>query len=1410
MLIANCRQFSEVPSAFQRWSRSRRFLGCLFLICFAGVVHAVAQINCPAPWASAQNVYGFVSLEGHGSGSSGSTHETANQSAVTAGKLAGLVQGSCAWQAIPQVGFGQMKSLGNVNDVVTDPNNPSNNATWSAFGTGDILWDSMTLQIIPSAGQYVVGAFGAIPGTLKTDQGTINEDIIWGATSTNGGVSEPNQPFPPTPTPLLFGSANYQATPLDNAQGGEIANVNWTATWLFTPVPDGNCDDCKHGEKHGSEISVRSQSLAEDIPIVGTEFVLHYESERAVGRAGADLFAIRDALSLGGWTLDVHHAFEPLLMVYCAGGSCTPYAVVPKALFLGDGSTRNSSEVQAPLVVGSTFQLTSEDGSEIYVFDAATAKHTQTLLPMTGAVLYNFAYDANGLLISVTDGSGNVTTIQRDGNGHPTAIVSPYGQTTTLNVDANGFLSKVIDPLGNSINLTTSPLGLLTSYKDANGNLYSFQYDTNGFLIKDSDPVGGVINLALTNNSSGYSVAETTAQGQSSNQKIAFSNTASSTTQQYTNIWPNGLQASQTKTQQNGQLTESASLPNGNSYSTTYGPDPRWGMQVPIATTETVTGGNLSMNIASARTASLANPADPFSLISETDTQSVNGRNYKSVFTAASRTWEDTTAAGRVSTTVLDALERISSIQSPGQAPIDYVYDNRGRLSSFSQGTRHSTLNYDDNGLLASITNPLNLTRSFTYDADGRLLTITLDDGRVIQNNYDSNGNMTSTTPPGALPHTVGYSGVDLATSYTPPAVPGGGATTYTFSPDRDPVTMVRPDGEVVNYNYDSTGRLSSLVIPGSTLNFGYDANSGQPLNASVAGGEAISYSYNGPLLTSSSWSGTVAGSVGYAYNNNFWVTSQTVNGGNSVAYTYDNDGLAKKAGSITVNHNAATGFYTGSTLGHAVDTVAYDKVFGEPTAHIAKFGTAILYKANYKRDAIGRLVSLKDTIGGVVTTYTYAYDKTGRLTSVKSGTKTIATYTYDSNSNRLSVTTPSGTVSATYDAQDRLLTYGSASYTYTANGELATKTVGSQLTTYQYDALGNLTGVSLPGGNQISYVVDALNNRVGKKINGVLVAGYLYDGGRLIAQLDSNNQIVSRFVYGRGTTSPDYMVTAAATYRFFADHLGSPRLIVDSVTGQIAERIDYDEFGNVTNDTNPGFQPFGFGGGLYDQDTKLVRFSARDYDPSVGRWTAKDPITFSGGDTNLYGFVLGDPVNRVDPTGLSDKCICPDELWNGGWGFIDRAQNLVMVTVNPAGEVVHAVTGRNTNDYLRSGVSKVTGTPSSVDSQSPEYGMGAAAAEMAQAVAGAVVDGVLLAGKAAEAWSAARSARAASAARKAALAQRAEEARAAKMAKEVAEAEARRHAAVGDVCTGGPRGTVTRGTPGSQNVGSGNGFFQE
>jgi RHS repeat-associated protein len=89
---------------------------------------------------------------------------------------------------------------------------------------------------------------------------------------------------------------------------------------------------------------------------------------------------------------------------------------------------------------------------------------------------------------------------------------------------------------------------------------------------------------------------------------------------------------------------------------------------------------------------------------------------------------------------------------------------------------------------------------------------------------------------------------------------------------------------------------------------------------------------------------------------------------------------------------------------------------------------------------------------------------------------------------------------------------------------------------------------------------------------------------------------------------------------------------------------MDYDAWGRVTHDSNPGFQPFGFAGGLYDPETGLTRFGVRDYDAETGRWTAKDPILFEGGDTNLYGYVLQNSVNSIDPEGTAKICTRPLE----------------------------------------------------------------------------------------------------------------------------------------------------------------------
>ncbi len=542
-------------------------------------------------------------------------------------------------------------------------------------------------------------------------------------------------------------------------------------------------------------------------------------------------------------------------------------------------------------------------------------------------------------------------------------------------------------------------------------------------------------------------------------------------------------------------------------------------------------------------------------------------------------------------------------------------------------------------GYVDTITDSLSRATSFTYDLAGRVASETLPDGRVIGYTYDAHGNVTSITPPGRPAHDFTYTGADLEESYTAPdAGTGPDATAYAYNLDKQIATITRPDAQVISFGYDTGGRLATTTLPRGQVTYGYDVTSGNLTTITSPDGGTLGYTYDGFLVMNEAWTGTVAGSVGLTYDADFRVTSRTVNGANAATFTFDNDGLLTGAGDMTITRSAQNGLMTGTTLGTLATTVGYN-TFGEVSNYDASYSGSGVFTTSYTRDKLGRITTKAETIGGVTDNYAYTYDTAGRLTDVTKNAVNIGHYIFDTNSNRTAYSGQLGTFAATYDAQDRLTSYGANTYTYTKNGELSSKvnTSNGDITSYSYDVLGNLMSATLPDGTQIDYVIDARNRRVGKKINGTLTQGFLY-GSQLnpVAELDGAGSVVSRFVYGTKGNVPDYMVRGGVTYRIISDHLGSPRLVVDTATGLVAQAIDYDEFGNVFSDTNPGFQPFGFAGGIYDQHTKLIRFGARDYDAETGRWTAKDPIRFNGGDTNLYGYVLGDPINFVDPEGLA------------------------------------------------------------------------------------------------------------------------------------------------------------------------------
>ena len=86
----------------------------------------------------------------------------------------------------------------------------------------------------------------------------------------------------------------------------------------------------------------------------------------------------------------------------------------------------------------------------------------RTLDALTKALRYQFTYDSDDRLTTITDGYGNVTTIERDTSGNPTAIVGHYGQRTTLTMNTNGYIGKITNPSNESVQLKYTSDGLLT------------------------------------------------------------------------------------------------------------------------------------------------------------------------------------------------------------------------------------------------------------------------------------------------------------------------------------------------------------------------------------------------------------------------------------------------------------------------------------------------------------------------------------------------------------------------------------------------------------------------------------------------------------------------------------------------------------------------------------------------------------------------------------------------------------------------------------------------------------------------------------------------------------------------------------------------------------------------------------
>mgnify|MGYP004507654901 CR=1 FL=1 len=273
---------------------------------------------------------------------------------------------------------------------------------------------------------------------------------------------------------------------------------------------------------------------------------------------------------------------------------------------------------------------------------------------------------------------------------------------------------------------------------------------------------------------------------------------------------------------------------------------------------------------------------------------------------------------------------------------------------------------------------------------------------------------------------------------------------------------------------------------------------------------------------------------------------------------------------------------------------------------------------------------------GASAETTAYEYDAWGRLIKVTHPSGTVNAYTYDKAGNRLSKVSSKDGIIATnvysYDEQNRLTetvatTNGSSAevhtyFGYDNNGNQISKWVQSvgvsdgensvtlgelgvnaagDMALYSYDNFNRLTGI-LQGNTTIQNAYNGRGRKISRTTDGE-TRYYVYDGNTVIAELDGQNELKARNVYGRNLISRTTDKPMIMSYNGHGDIV-----LVKSVSGETLAEYAYDEFGNVLAQNGELDNPYRYAGYEYLDSVDLYDLNARYYNPKTARFLSEDP----------------------------------------------------------------------------------------------------------------------------------------------------------------------------------------------------------
>jgi RHS repeat-associated protein len=732
----------------------------------------------------------------------------------------------------------------------------------------------------------------------------------------------------------------------------------------------------------------------------------------------------------------------------------------------------------------------------------------QTVKDANGNVT-SFSYDSFRRVQLVTNALSGKTTMLYDGAGNTTGVVDPLSRMVTSAFDGMGRVTSVTRP-GNLTRTTLyNAAGLVTDQKDENNNETQFAYDSRGLLTTTSEAVGTSVARTTTNS---YDLAGNTTQvtdprGKNTKYQFDSLNRATVITDPLNNLTTKLFDKDGNVTQITDPLSRVTKF------------------QFDAANRATLTTDPMGKSITTL--------FDKAGNVTEVINQASNF--VKTGFDADERQNSTTDGAGNVTTKYFDAAGNVTGVQDGNGKWTTFLYDALNR-------------------------------QSVTIDADSNRVTTLFDAASQVTGTINANGWLTQYFPDAAGRVTVTVNALSGRTTTLFDKV---GNITETFDANNHPTTFAF---DALNRQ---TGSTDALSHSSSTY---YDAN-GNVTQSTDANGHITQYQFddaNRLTVTIAAAGTSIAATTTKLYDAAGQVTQITNPNGKNTQFIYDSDGrqsvtidaltnrtttLFDQAGNVTGVINART--YLTQYLIDANNraSVTIDALTHRTTSVYDGAGrvTGVTDPASvtlgYNYDAAGRLTQ---TTGGPSGTINNYYDAAGNVTGVKDGNNNLTQYAFD-KLNRLTLTTdPRNFQTARlYDAVGNLTQLQDARTNVTTSGfdaanrmisQTQTDLAGAHTATFAYDAIGQLTGRTDRLARVSGWQYDALN-RLTVQTGGASPMTATYDavGNMLTAQSAAGNYTMTYDALNRVTlVSEPFGQGLTLTY----DAVGNRTQIVDSKGG--------------------------------------------------------------------------------------------------------------------------------------------------------------------------------------------------------------------------------------------------------------------